>query len=149
VNSCNDRVDTRRNHLQIGCCVDATWGARPPWPARRVRGKLAACSTAAPCESSPKARVVGRRCSWSRSFTIVQGQRCVLAVLIPAFAVRHRHSMLVETPLLFGLPLPTKWLIPLQLLGALASFAALRDVGGLAGILAATAWGARLPRKRR
>lgn len=83
------------------------------------------------------------------AFTMVQGQRCVLAVLIPAFAVRHRHSMLVDTPLLFGLPLPTKWLIPLQLLGALASFAALRDVGGLAGVLAATAWGARLPRKRR
>lgn len=82
------------------------------------------------------------------AFAMVQGQRCVIAILLPAFAVRHRHSVLVETHLLFGLPVPTKWLIPMQLIGALASFAALRDVGGFAGVLAATWWGARLPRTR-
>jgi hypothetical protein len=83
------------------------------------------------------------------AFGLVQGQRVVLAIVVPAFAVRHRHSMLVDTPLLFGMPMPTRWLIPLQLLGALAGFAALRDVGGLAGVLAATAWGARRSRARR
>lgn len=82
------------------------------------------------------------------AFAMVQGQRTVLAILLPAFAVRHRHSVLVETHLLFGMPVPTKWLIPMQLIGALASFAALRDVGGFAGVLAATWWGARLPRSR-
>lgn len=83
------------------------------------------------------------------AFAMVQGQHAVLAVLLPAFAVRHRHSVLVDTQLLLGLPLPTKWLIPIHLIGVAATFAALRDVAGLAGVLAATAWGARRPRRTR
>lgn len=76
------------------------------------------------------------------AFEMVQGQRCLLSVLLPAFAVRHPQAELVGTRLMLGMAIPTKWLIPLQLLGALGGFAALRDVGGLAGVLAATAWGA-------
>jgi hypothetical protein len=80
-------------------------------------------------------------------FEMAQGQRIVVAIIVPAFGTRHRHTML-QTPLLFGLPLPSRWLIGLQLVLALATFAALRDVGGFAGVLAATLWGARALRKR-
>lgn len=80
------------------------------------------------------------------AFAMVQGQHIVLAVLLPAFAVRHPHSVLHGTQFLLGMPLPTKWIIPIHLIGTLAVFAALRDVPGLAGVLAATAWGMRTRR---
>lgn len=85
------------------------------------------------------------------SFAMMQGQRIIVSIVVPAFATRHRYTM-VSSPLLFGLPMPSRWLIGLQLFFALTTFAALRDVGGLAGVLAATLWGARAlrgPAKRR
>lgn len=82
------------------------------------------------------------------AFWMVQGQRIVMAIVVPAFASRHLHTTL-ETPLLFGLPIPSRWLIALQLLFALATFAALRDTGGMMGVLVATVWGARALRRHR
>ena len=42
---------------------------------------------------------------------------------------------------LFGLPIPTRWFVPLQVAVAVLGFAATADLGGMVGLLAATAWG--------
>ncbi len=76
-------------------------------------------------------------------FWMMQGQSTVTAIAIASFAAANRYSTVAHTPFLFGLRVPSRWLIPLQLLYALASFAATRDVGGLVGIVTATVWGVR------
>lgn len=82
-------------------------------------------------------------------FMMMQGQSVVLAICIPAFATVNRWSTVAHTPYLFGLPIPTRWLVPLQLLSALALFAATRDTGGFVGILVATAWAIRATSRRK
>lgn len=81
-------------------------------------------------------------------FHMIQGQHAVLALVVAAFASANPHATLVGTRMFFGMPLPTKWLIPLQLFIALATFAAARDVGGFAGVLVATLVGAGATRAR-
>lgn len=84
-------------------------------------------------------------------FWMAQGQRILTAIVVPAFAARHRHTLL-RLPLVARLPIPARWLVGLELLLALATFAALRDVGGFAAVLAAVVWGStalRHPSRRR
>ncbi len=82
------------------------------------------------------------------AFWMIQGQRVVMAIIVPAFATRHRYTTL-RMPLLFDLPIPSRWVIGVQLVIALLTWAGLRDTGGLAGVLAATLWGATAMRSRR
>jgi hypothetical protein len=76
-------------------------------------------------------------------FWMMQGQHIILAIALPVFATRNRWSTVAHTPYLLGLPIPTRWLVPLQLLAALGAFATTRDFGGFIGIAAATIWGLR------
>lgn len=73
-------------------------------------------------------------------FWMMQGQAVVLALALPAFAARNRHSTVAHTPFLFGLPIPTRWLVPLQIVAALAAFTSTRDFGGFVGIMVAITW---------
>lgn len=82
----------------------------------------------------------GPVCEW-RPFWMIQGQGVLVALGLASFAATNRYSTVSHTPLLFGLAIPTRWLVPLQLLMALGGALATGDVGGGAGIAAATAWG--------
>ena len=73
-------------------------------------------------------------------FWLMQGQHVIFALTLPAFATRNRHAVVSHTPYLLGLPIPTRWLIPLQLLATTLAFTATRDLGGFVGILAAIGW---------
>jgi hypothetical protein len=84
--------------------------------------------------------VGGPRCD-ADPFWLLQGQNVVVAVGIAAFAARNRHSTVSHTPYLLGLPLPTRWLVPIQLLIAAGGALSTHDLGGFAGIVTATAWG--------
>lgn len=76
-------------------------------------------------------------------FRMMQGQHVVLAACVAAFAARNRHATLSRLRLLFGLTIPSRWLVPLQLGWALIELGLTRDFGGFVGIVAATAWGWR------
>ena len=81
-------------------------------------------------------------------FRMMQGQSVVVALALPAFAARNRHSTVMRTPLLFGLPIPSRWLVPLQILAALAAFTSTRDFGGFVGIMTAIGWSMWFARPR-
>jgi hypothetical protein len=74
------------------------------------------------------------------SLVIPQGQRMLLALVTAAFAVLFRDAQIL---LFFVLPLPARWLLPLELLVAFIAFLASHDLAGLLGLYAgvATAWG--------
>ena len=84
-------------------------------------------------------------------YWMMQGQSVVLALVTAAFATHARWTRVAHTRFFWGLPIPTRWLVPLQLLFAAGGFAATRDLGGLVGIATATVWGLRMagPRRRR
>jgi hypothetical protein len=74
------------------------------------------------------------------SLVILQGQRMLLALVTAAFAVLFRDAQIL---LFFVLPLPARWLLPLELLIAFIAFLASHDLAGLLGLYAAVAvaWG--------
>jgi hypothetical protein len=74
-------------------------------------------------------------------FVMMQGQRIVIAVVVAAFASCNRGVIIKRLPFFFHLPIPSRWLIPLQLLWALMVFANTRDLAGFAGVVLATALG--------
>jgi hypothetical protein len=80
---------------------------------------------------------------------MMQGQSVVLALAMAGFAAHSRWSTVSHTTLLFGLPIPSRWLVPLQLVVATGGFVSTRDLGGLVGIATASAWGLRMARRRR
>lgn len=82
----------------------------------------------------------GPSCEYA-PFWLMQGQNVVIAVGLAAFAARNRYSTVSRTPYMFGLPLPTKWLVPLQLVLALGGALNTGDLGGFVGIVTATVWG--------
>jgi hypothetical protein len=82
----------------------------------------------------------GPSCEYA-PFWLMQGQNVVIAVGLAAFAARNRYSTVSHAPLLFGLPIPTKWLVPLQLVLAAGGALNTGDLGGFVGIVTATVWG--------
>lgn len=70
------------------------------------------------------------------SLAILQGQRTLLAVALAAFAVLFRDAQIL---LFFVLPVPARWLLPIELLVAFIAFLATHDLAGLLGIYAAVA----------
>lgn len=82
----------------------------------------------------------GPSCGYA-PFWLMQGQSVIIAIGLAAFAANNRYSTVSHTPYVFGLPIPMRWLVPLQLLMALGGALSTGDLGGLVGILAATAWG--------
>ncbi|MCR9164008.1 MAG: hypothetical protein ACE37F_02110 [Nannocystaceae bacterium] len=83
-------------------------------------------------------------------FWLMQGQNVIASVGIAAFAATNRYSTVTHTPYVFGMALPTRWLVPLQLLMAFGGVFSTGDVGGFVGVLVATAWGwtAMIPKRR-
>ena len=77
-------------------------------------------------------------------FFLMQGQHVVIAIALAAFARCNQNATVTTPGFLLGLPVPVRWLVPLQLLYALAGFAATRDLGGLVGVGVATWWGFRV-----
>lgn len=68
------------------------------------------------------------------AFSLMQGQRTVLAILIAAFAVLNRHATIL---LFFVLPIQARWFIYLELVFAFLGFLSTRDLAGFAGVCAA------------
>ena len=67
-------------------------------------------------------------------FTIMQGQRILLAIFIAAFATAHRDATVY---LFFFLQIPARWLFVVEVLFALMAFLSSRDLPGFVGICAA------------
>jgi hypothetical protein len=85
-------------------------------------------------------------------FEMMQGQRIVLAVSVAAFAAGNRQVNVTRLRLLYGLAIPSRWLIPLQLGWALIELGLTRDFGGFVGLAVGTLmgwWGASSGRAER
>jgi len=67
-------------------------------------------------------------------FTLMQGQRILLAIFIAAFATANRDATIY---LFFVLPIRARWFIALEILFAFMGFLATRDFPGFVGISAA------------
>ena len=65
---------------------------------------------------------------------VVVGAGHLLAVTLAAFAVLFRDAQIL---LFFVLPVPARWLLPIELLGAFIAFLATKDLAGLLGMYAA------------
>ena len=90
-------------------------------------GQLAAASVGlAPCK---------------HPFWMMQGQQVLLALVVGAYAACNRRAALKRLQFLFGLTIPSRWLVWVQLGWALMAFASTRDVAGFIGIATATGWG--------
>jgi hypothetical protein len=70
----------------------------------------------------------------AEAFTIMQGQRILLAIFIAAFATAHRDATVY---LFFFLQIPARWLFVVEALFALMAFLGSRDLPGFVGICAA------------
>ena len=77
-------------------------------------------------------------------FSMMQGQRVTLAATLAGFAARNREGTVSRLRLLYGLTVPSRWLVPLQLGWAVVEFGRTQDLGGLVGIVVATALGWRI-----
>ncbi len=102
-------------------------------------GGVATAGVAAAFAQAGSELVGGPSCPYP--FWLVQGQHVIIAIGIAAFAANNRYSTVSHTPYVFGLPIPTKWLVPLQLLMALGGALGTGDVGGFVGVVAASVWG--------
>jgi hypothetical protein len=81
-------------------------------------------------------------------FEMMQGQRIVLAICVASFAAVNREVNITRLRLLYGLTIPSRWLIPLQVGWALIELGLTRDVGGFSGLMTGTLvgwWGASRP----
>ena len=70
------------------------------------------------------------------AFSLMQGQRMVLSILIAAFAVLNRHATIL---LFFVLPIQARWFLFLEIIFAFLGFLSTRDLAGFLGICAAVA----------
>lgn len=111
---------------------------------RRARtillGGIAVAGVSAALAQAGSDQFDGPSCHYA-PFWLMQGQNVVVAIGLAAFASTNRYSTVSHTPYVFGLPIPTKFLVPLQLLMALGGALSTGDLGGFVGIVAATAWG--------
>lgn len=111
---------------------------------RRARtillGGIAVAGVSAALAQAASNQFGGPSCDYA-PFWLMQGQNVVIAIGLSAFAASNRHSTVSHTPYVFGLPIPTKWLVPLQLLMTLGGALSTGDLGGFVGIVVATAWG--------
>ncbi len=111
---------------------------------RRARttllGGVAVAGVTAALAQAASNQFGGPSCSYA-PFWLMQGQNVILAIGLAAFAANNRYSTVSHTPYVFGLPIPTKFLVPLQLLMTLGGALNTGDLGGFVGIVAATAWG--------
>jgi hypothetical protein len=120
------------------------WFARDVlWRLGRVRfWRLLGWSTLVGGVTALAVDLVLRLLGWvpESSLAILQGQRMLLALVTAAFAVLFRDAQIL---LFFVLPLPARWLLPLELLIAFIAFLASHDLAGLLGLYAgvATCWG--------
>ncbi|MBV1862610.1 MAG: hypothetical protein KUG77_29585 [Nannocystaceae bacterium] len=114
---------------------------------RRARtillGGVAVAGVTAALAQAASNQLGGPSCRYA-PFWLMQGQNVILAIGLAAFAANNRHSTVSHTPYVFGLPIPTKWLVPLHLLMTLGGALSTGDLGGFVGIVAATAWGWRV-----
>ena len=67
-------------------------------------------------------------------FIILQGQQILLAILVAAFAVLYANATIL---LMFVLPVPARWFLPLEILMAFLAFLWSKDLGGFLGLSAA------------
>lgn len=67
-------------------------------------------------------------------FTIMQGQRMLLAIFIAAFATAHGDATIY---LFFVLPVRARWFLPLEIVFAFMGFLGTKDLPGFVGICAA------------
>jgi len=65
------------------------------------------------------------------AFTLMQGQRILLTILVAAFATLYGQATIY---LMFVLPVRARWFIPLELLLAFAGFLTTKDLAGFLGI---------------
>ncbi len=70
------------------------------------------------------------------AFTLMQGQRTLLTILIAAFATVAGEATIL---LFFVLPLKARWFLGLEILFAFMGFLATKDAAGFAGLVAAVA----------
>ena len=70
-------------------------------------------------------------------FTLMQGQRVLLAIVVASFAALHREATIY---LFFVLPVRAGWFPAITLLVAFLAFLQIRDLSGFVGIAAATAF---------
>lgn len=66
-------------------------------------------------------------------FTLMQGQRMLLAFAIAAFATLNRHATIL---LFFVLPIQARWFLWIEILFAFIAFLGTQDLAGFAGICA-------------
>ncbi len=71
------------------------------------------------------------------AFTLMQGQRMLLTVLIAAFATLHRDATIY---LFFVLPIQARWFLLLEIVFAFMGFLATRDLAGFLGICTGVAF---------
>lgn len=64
-------------------------------------------------------------------FTLMQGQRTLLAFAIAAFATLNRHATIL---LFFVLPIQARWFLWIEVLFAFVAFLATKDLAGFVGI---------------
>ncbi len=102
-------------------------------------GGIAVSGLAAVFAQAASELLGGPSCAYP--FWIMQGQSVVVAIGLAGFAASNRYSTVSHTPYVYGLPIPTKWIVPIQLLLAFAAAVGTNDVGGFVGIAVASAWG--------
>lgn len=77
------------------------------------------------------ARALGPGPALATPFTLMQGQRTLLAFAIAAFATLNRHATIL---LFFVLPIQARWFLWLTILFAFIAFLATKDFAGFVGI---------------
>jgi hypothetical protein len=78
-------------------------------------------------------------------FSLMQGQRMLVTVLVAAFAVLHSHATIL---LFFVLPIQARWFLWLEILIAFIGFLGTKDLPGFLGICAAVGLTVALLRPR-
>lgn len=79
------------------------------------------------------ARLAGPGGTTAAPFTLMQGQRTLLAFSIAAFATLNRHATIL---LFFVLPIQARWFLWLEVLFAFIAFLGTKDLAGFVGIVA-------------
>jgi hypothetical protein len=72
-----------------------------------------------------------------QTFSIMQGERTLLAVVIAAFAILHRNATIL---MFFVVPMQARYLIPLEIVFAFIAFLGSKDLAGFIGICVAVGW---------
>lgn len=71
------------------------------------------------------------------TFSLMQGDRVLMSIVIAAFAILHRHATIM---LFFVIPMQASYFIPLEILIAFIGFLGNKDFAGFIGICLAIGW---------